>query len=225
MKQITATTLKILAFAAFVFSGAASAGFINSGFETGDFAGWSVGGTNGGSGVDLDGTSIPTGDFQPAFVNVRSGNYAAFGVTASTNDEFLSLSQTVNVEAGLQSVGFYLGHDDSGSIGINDAIANELLGIFVDGTNIAFTDRFSGNNFPNGTTPSDMYLFASEFTSQGGLVNIEFRISGSGTGRTVLSVDDTFITGVPAVAVPEPTSVALLGLGLLGLAVARRKRV
>lgn len=217
MKRLAA----VLALAALTASGTASANFINAGFETGDFSGWTVGGTNGGTGVALDGTPVPAGSFQPAAVNVRSGNYAAFGATASFNSEYFSLSQNVFVAAGRQTVGFYMGHDDSSIIGIDPAISNGLLGIFINGVNTAFTQRTPGTNFSNGSGPGDMYLFATDFASLGEVMNFEFRISGSGTGRTVLSVDDLFITGNSQV--PEPGALALLGIGLLGLIGVRRK--
>lgn len=110
----------------------AQAALVNAGFETGDFTGWTVGGPNGASGVDVDGTLVPEGEFRPAFVNVRSGSYAAFGATAAANSEYLSLSQTVNLAAGDHVAGFWMGHDDSSMIGIDFAIALGSLAIYVD---------------------------------------------------------------------------------------------
>jgi len=98
------------------------------------------------------------------------------------------------------------------------AIFSQQLAIFVNGVHTPFTVRYPVNNFPNGGTPADMYEFSADFMAVGGLVDIEFRFSGSGTGRTVLSIDDTFITGT----VPEPHTSALLGLALAGLAWRRR---
>ncbi|MBZ2168986.1 PEP-CTERM sorting domain-containing protein [Marinobacter sp. F4216] len=235
MKGLKATINKILAFSLFVFSGAASAGFINSGFETGDFTGWTVGGTARDHGVAVDGTPISSAhfSFQPSHVNVHSGQYAAYGTTAAHYGEFLSLSQTVNVRPGLHTIGFYMGHatggdywlgtdpDDRFKIGIDFAIERHQLGIFINGVYVPFTERHPVNNFPTGSTPQDMYLFASNFIFRGppGTANIEFRISGSGSGAAVLSIDDTFITRVP-----EPSSMVLLSLGLLGLAAARYGR-
>jgi hypothetical protein len=201
----------------------AHASFVNAGFETGDFSGWTVGGPNGGSGVGADGTLVPAGLFQPAFVNVRTGEFAAYGATAAWNLEYLSLSQTVNLAPGRHVAGFWMGHDEPTLIGIDVAINLQQLAIFVDGALQPFTTRFPGNNFPNGSASADMYEFSSIFDHQGGAALIELRISGSGEGRSVLSVDDTFVTGVTT-DVPEPASLALLGLGLAGLGLVRRRR-
>src|SRR4051812_41721375 len=80
---------------------------VNSGFETGDFTGWTVGGTNGGSGVALDGSVIPgtQSPFGTVTLLAHSGNYAAYGVVASTQFESLILSQTVNLTPGSYNVG------------------------------------------------------------------------------------------------------------------------
>ena len=50
----------------------------NSGFETGDFSGWTVEGNSIQEDVATDGTPIPNADppFPPNFQNVRSGQFA-----------------------------------------------------------------------------------------------------------------------------------------------------
>jgi len=214
-----ATTVALAVCCALLSAGA-RANFVNSGFETGDATGWTVGGGYGAFGVATDGTLVPEGDFQPAFVNVRSGSFAAFGATATSLGEFYSLSQTVDLEAGTHTVGFFLGHDDNTLIGIDNAILDQRLAILVDGAVLDFSIRYPGNDFPKGSTSADMFEFAADFVSAGGPALIEFRISGSGTGRTVLSADDFYVTGVP-----EPGTVALMlaGLGLVACVAGRRK--
>jgi hypothetical protein len=105
-----------------------------------------------------------------------------------------------------------MGVDGSG-IGIRNAIASGKLGIWVNGSLLDFNLAYA-NNFNSGSNPSDFTLFDANFTSLGGITTIEFRISGSGTGRSGISVDDFAL-------VPEPTTLLLLGLG--GLLLRKRK--
>jgi hypothetical protein len=200
----------------------ASASLVNPGFETGNFDGWTVAGSNGGSGVGVDGIALPSDPpFPPNNLNVRSGNYSAYALVASTAGEFLSLSQTVNLQAGTQTAGFFMSLDAASGMGINQAILGDLLAIFVEGIVQPFTTRFPDNNFPTGSTPADFYEFSSDFAASGGPTLIEFRISGSGTSRAGISVDDFFVTGG---AVPEPSIIALIGLGLAGIGYQRRRK-
>lgn len=68
---------------------------------------------------------------------------------------------------------------------------------------------------------SSFTLYTSDLISlSSGVHSLTFSGLGSG-GRDVTS----FIDGVTINAVPEPTTVALLGLGLLGVAASRRKSV
>ena len=81
----------------------------NPGFETGNLAGWTMGGSNGGSGVLSDGQSIPGvthSGFLPSYQNVRSGNYGAYAVTAGTNGEYVSFAQTLSLAPGNYTASF-----------------------------------------------------------------------------------------------------------------------
>jgi hypothetical protein len=73
----------------------------NPGFETGNFTGWTVGGTTPVSGVGTDGQAVALvgcgGCFLPASVNVRSGNNAAFYQGRGDPSLVITLSQTIAV--------------------------------------------------------------------------------------------------------------------------------
>lgn len=226
--RITAISIIMLC-CIFLFISTSFAALINGGFETGDFSGWTVGGVNGGSGVAVDGAAIPGvtySGFLPSLVNVRSGEYAAYGVAASTYSEYLSLSQQVVFLPGLCEVGFYMGHDEQGEFGIDSAIQDGELAIFINGSHFEFTTRYPANNFPIGSNPSDMYKFSTLFDSIGGTAALEFRFSGSGGARAGFSVDDIFATNTTSSApVPEPSTILLLGFGLAGLAGVARKKM
>lgn len=70
-----------------------------------------------------------------------------------------------------------------------------------------------------GSTPGDMGEFGVVFSTGVGSHTIEYYISGSGEARAGTSADDFYLNSVP-----EPTTLALLGLGLAGIAISRRRK-
>ena len=192
----------------------------NPGFETGNFAGWTVGGQNGGYGVATDGTALPVTSaidgspdlYFPSRQNVHSGDFAAYGITAGDSQEgyreYVSFSQKLSLAPGRYELGFYLGTDNTpGGTGLTAALDSGHLGIYVDGHHVPF-ETLPPFDFHGGSGPMDFVLCNAEVSLAGGPHNIGFHISGSGTGRVGMSMDDAFVA-----AVPEPGTVGLLLLG------------
>lgn len=197
----------------------------NSGFETGDFTGWTVGGNTVESGISTDGTDISTNTnnfFDPTSQNVRSGQFGAYGIVRGNPIERIFLTQTVSVAANsLYNVGFYVGVDSPFSVfafGLGAGL-NEIL---VDGTPIA--GLAGGGNLLSGSTPAAFRLVSGDFMTGAAqtILEVSYRIQGSGNGRAGFSIDDLFFTA--ANQIPEPGTLALFGLGLVGLGVARRRK-
>jgi hypothetical protein len=194
---------------------------INPGFETGDLSGWSVGGKNGGFGVAANGVQLPVTSALPgspdfffeSWQNVRSGNFAAYGITAgdpqSFFSEYVSFLQSLTLAAGTYHFGFFLSTDnENGGVGFFSAMNDGRLGIYVDGNQLSFDIA------PPDTTPltSTWLEFDAQAALTAGTHDIEFRISAGGTKRVGVSLDDAWVT-----AVPEPSGEALIILGIISL--------
>jgi hypothetical protein len=195
----------------------------NAGFETGDFTGWTVGGTSVQSAVDTDGTVIPGTNlaFGTTFQNVRSGTYGANALVRGDPLEQVFFEQAVSVIAGnTYDVGYFAGVDSPTSIVSQYGFGPSS--ILVDGVALALTQP---SDLAIGSTPamSDWeHVFGNYLAGGTGLVNVSYRIAGSGTGRAGFSFDDMYFTG-EAAAVPAPPALILFGFGLAGLGLAKRR--
>jgi hypothetical protein len=180
----------------------------NPGFETGNFSGWTVGGTSSVTGVATQGTSIPA--VFPSSVVVRSGTFAAFAQVSFFNNENITLSQTLTVlPSTTYSIGYYAGVS-SGSFGFQGA------DILINGVSI-------NPSSPGVLTSLDFSEVLGSFTTGAAQTSLTvlYAASGSGTGSVGLSLDDFFFTPVPLPAALPLFASGLAGLGLLGW---RRKR-
>jgi hypothetical protein len=185
---------------------------LNPGFETGNFTGWTVGGTAI-SGVATAGTPLSPTAFSPNVVDVRSGNFAAFGIVHGLDPVPLILTQTVSVTPGTDyDIGFYFSNDSSSVVGYSIDPAH--MEIFVNGVAILP----AGNHIvcPDCLLRSDMVpwnlLSATWNSGASTAATVSFQIVASGPGFVGLSIDDAFVDA------PEPSAFALMA-GSLALLV------
>jgi len=207
----------------------------NPGFETGDFAGWTIGGNSPSSGVFTDGTAIvgTFPSFGTMFANVRSGTFVGNALVAATasSPRFITLEQTLSVAPlTTYEVGYFVGVDAPSvpTFGncIGDALGVQLCSnILIDGVPLFTTPFTTPNVLANGSTPADFVMEATTFTTGSAQTSLTatYRITGSGTGLAAFNFDDFFFRE-RATPVPEPGTLTLLSFGLFGVAAATRRR-
>ncbi len=194
---------------------------LNPGFETGDFNGWTVGGTAVFSGVAIDGTPLPgaSASFQPNFVNVQTGSFAAFaglGCDGLTNCSGITLTQTVSIVPGfLTQAQFSIGNDSP----IQFSIAPQ---IFMDG--LPLLPDFSISIFAD-SGPSQFFAFAAQFDpGTNTSATITFVVNGASAGTFGASLDTFFVRQFFPSAVPTPASLLLVISGVAALGMTARCR-
>lgn len=161
----------------------------NPGFETGDFAGWSVSG-NAVAGVAPAGTVINGSFWGPAPVQPRTGNYAAYNLASAENGAGrigTIITQTVPVTPGATYLlGFYMR-----SSGVN---AGFSPAISANGNALRVEVKFTGQY-------TSYYEVAAVYTAGPAdtAAVVSFSLSGSGSERALLNYDDFYF------AQEEPT--------------------
>ncbi len=230
-------------------TGPAFALFINGGFESGDTTGWTV--TGGGSGtgaarVDIiDNTA--TMDYQTLDIDPYNGNYMARLGDVYGRYDRTRLSQTdtitqtdidngarLYVDWGAVLVDpIYNPHGQGGAPGfrIDISIGGNLVSTFsTDATD--HSNAVIAGHYGNSTGGEMWYYHTNVWEydlsaySMGTAVSIDFLVEDCGWGgHGGYAFLDSVGTINPGNPVPEPATMVLLGIGLLGIAGVGRKRL
>jgi len=229
-----AASIAALVIAAAALPAQAGQLLLNGGFETGTASGWTISGTNnGGCGQNFNVSDsgmasgctgwapIPAG-----FVNPNSGHFAAYAAFDGSGPLNHTITQTFSLAGNFNkaTVSWY----DALGLGAGWSYpqAREYTVSLLNSQGVVvadlMTESYSHGGVFQGWTQhtKDISAFLPGLGKSASL-RFNLHVPQSFTGPAAFGLDDV---SVNASAVPEPASLALLGLGLLGLGMVRRQR-
>jgi hypothetical protein len=111
-----------------------------------------------------------------------------------------------------------MGHGQG--VGVGTFFHSDYTMIFIDDDPIL---TFAHLSVAAGSAPANFSLVSGNFLSAGGAHTVTYQWQASGIFNAGISIDDLFFTAEIG-SVPEPATLTLFGLGLLGLGAARRRK-
>jgi len=176
----------------------------------------------------------------PAFAQLTTTgicpNTVPFGGVTTDCNALITLNGDGSISTSFNSTTTYDGIEDA-LIGVLNNSGKPLSSLYLsepgsdifgfDGDGIDTYIAGAGNLFDtSGYGGNDAYFSGIDGALDSGTVNFITPLSGDG-GNTYFSLEDLInVDNAPSIStgLPEPTSIALIGLGLIGAGIARRRR-
>ncbi len=184
-------------------------GFTNYGTGSSLISGWTVVGNQ---------VSVVSGSFSQSGISfpAEAGNQWLDLTGDGSNQDTEGVEQTIVTTIGdLYTLSFFVGNVDSPGTGFG---TTSTVNVYING---GFVDAFT-NAIPNSTTQT-WEQFTTSGVANATSTTIEFR-NGDPVGDNTNGLDNVVLLDDGPAAVPEPSSLMLLGFGLLTLAGFARRR-